>query len=78
MGELPRLTTWINGEKISEFDVAKLQRPDFDPQMIAKVIGKAGHIAFEVHNNDAFLGKLRWWPGAVCRWRNIQIRSLST
>lgn len=76
VGELPRLTTWINGEKISDFDVAKVQPPDFDPQAIAKVIGKPGHIAFEVHNNDAFLGKLRWWPGAVSRWRNIQIRTL--
>jgi hypothetical protein len=76
VGELPRLTTWINGEKISEFDAAKLGPPDFDTQAITKEVGKPGHIAFEVHNNDAFLGKLRWWPGAVCRWRNIQVRDL--
>jgi len=75
-GELPRLTTWINGEKISEFDTAKLQPPDFDPPTIGRMIGKPGHIAFEVHNNDPFLGKLRWWPGSVCRWRNIRVRSL--
>jgi Domain of Unknown Function (DUF1080) len=76
VGELPRLTTWINGEKISDFEVAKVQPPDFDPQAIAKLVGKPGHIAFEVHNNDAFLGKLRWWPGALSRWRNIQIRNV--
>lgn len=76
VGEMPHLTTWINGEKISEFDVAKVQPPDFDPKAIASLIGKPGHISFEVHNNDAFLGKLRWWPGAVCRWRNIAIKTL--
>ncbi len=77
VGAMPRLTTWINGEKISEFDVSKVQAPDFDPKAIAAVVGKPGHISFEVHNNDAFLGKLRWWPGAVSRWRNITIKNLA-
>jgi Domain of Unknown Function (DUF1080) len=75
-GELPHLTTWINGVKISEFDVAKVQPPEFDSKAIAAAVGKPGHISFEVHNNDVFLGKLRWWPGAVCRWRNIMIKNL--
>jgi Domain of Unknown Function (DUF1080) len=29
-------------------------------------IGRAGHIALEVHKNDARMGKDRWGPGAVC------------
>jgi hypothetical protein len=75
VGEMPRLTTWINGEKISEFDSSKLQAPDFDVKAIGAQVAKAGHISFEVHNNDSFLGKLRWWPGAVSRWRNITIKT---
>lgn len=31
VGELPRLTTWINGEKISELDTSRIQGPGFDP-----------------------------------------------
>lgn len=76
VGDLPRLSTWINGEKISEFDVGRVQAPDFDPKAIAAAVGKPGRISFEVHNNDAFLGRLRWWPGAVCRWRNIAVKIL--
>jgi len=29
---LPRLTTWINGEKIAELDTSKVQSPGWDPQ----------------------------------------------
>src|SRR5260370_655546 len=77
-GELPRLTTWINGEKISELDTAKLSAPGWDPQAVLKKIGRTGHIALEVHSNGPpdKLGKDRWAPGAVCRWRNISVKSL--
>jgi hypothetical protein len=77
-GELPRLTTWINGEKISELDTAKLSAPGWDPQAVLKKIGRTGHIALEVHSNGPRdkLGKDRWAPGAVCRWRNISVKTL--
>jgi hypothetical protein len=79
VGALPRLTTWINGEKISELDTAKVMSPGWDPDAVLKLIGRAGHIALEVHSNGArdWLGKDRWAPGAVCRWRSVEIRKIS-
>jgi len=76
VGEIPHLTTWINGEKISELDTARIKLPSFDPKAMLNRIGRAGHIALEVHDNDARMGNDRWAPGAVCRWRNIYIRKL--
>ena len=80
VGALPRLTTWINGVKISELDTSKLQFPGWDPQAVLEKVERAGHIALEVHSNGPhdWLGKNRWTPGAVCRWRNISIKKLST
>jgi hypothetical protein len=77
-GALPHLTTWINGEKIAELDTAKMQAPGWDPQAALEKVGRAGHIALEVHSNGANdkLGQDRWAPGAVCRWRNISIKTL--
>jgi hypothetical protein len=77
VGALPYLTTWINGEKISELDTAKIKLPAYDPKAVLEKIGRAGHIALEVHDNDARMGNDRWAPGAVCRWRNISIKILS-
>jgi hypothetical protein len=78
VGELPHLTTWINGEKIAELDTAKMQVPGWTREAVLEKIGRSGHIALEVHSNgpgDA-LGKDRWAPGAVCRWRNISVKTL--
>jgi len=77
-GELPQLTTWINGTKICEMDAATIQWPGFDPKAVASLLGPRGHISLEVHSNSPNdrLGKDRWAPGAVCRWRNIFIRPL--
>jgi hypothetical protein len=76
VGALPYLTTWINGEKISELDTAKIKLPGYDPKAVLEKIGRTGHIALEVHDNDAQMGNDRWGPGALCRWRNISIRKL--
>ncbi len=76
VGALPRLTTWINGEKISELDISKIRLASFDPKAMLGRIGRSGHIALEVHDNDARMGAGRWAPGAVCRWRNIYVRTL--
>jgi hypothetical protein len=75
VGALPYLTTWINGEKISELDTAKIKLRGYDPKTVLDRIGRAGHIALEVHNNDQ-MGADRWGPGAVCRWRNISVKTL--
>lgn len=78
VGAIPHLTTWINGEKIAELDTAKMQAPGWDPKAMLERVGRTGHIALEVHSNGPGdkLGKDRWAPGAVCRWRNISIRTL--
>jgi hypothetical protein len=78
VGAVPHLTTWINGEKIAELDTAKMQSPGWDPKVMLERVGRAGHIALEVHSNGPTdkLGKDRWAPGAVCRWRKISIKTL--
>lgn len=75
VGELPVLTTWINGLKIAELDTATMVAPDFDPAKVHDALGSRGHIALEVHDNDAMFGAARWGVGARCRWRNIRLRS---
>ena len=78
VGEMPRFTTWINGEKISELDTAKIKMAKYDPKKVLEALGRTGHISLEIHSNGANdkFGKDRWAPGAVCRWRNISIKTL--
>jgi hypothetical protein len=78
VGELPVLTSWINGVKICEMDTAKIDWPKYDPKEVLKLIGRRGHLSLEVHNSGPGdkLGKDRWAPGAVCRWRSISIKTL--
>jgi hypothetical protein len=78
VGAVPRLTTWINGVKVAELDTAKVKSPDWDPDSVERLVGRSGHISLEVHSNRPtdWLGKDRWAPGAVCRWRNISIKTL--
>jgi hypothetical protein len=78
VGPMPVITTWVNGLKIAELDTATLQSPDYDAEAVFQVLGDRGHIALEVHDNDAYLGEARWGVGAQCRWRNIRIKDLST
>jgi hypothetical protein len=75
VGELPLITTWVNGVKICELDVARIDTPGFDPDLVRSRLGAAGHLAFEVHDNGR-MGRNRWAPGAVCRWRNITLQPL--
>jgi hypothetical protein len=78
VGAVPTLTTWINGLKVSQLDTAKMKAPDWDPAKVDSLVGRAGHIALEVHGNRPtdWLGNDRWYPGNVCRWRNIYIKDL--
>jgi hypothetical protein len=78
VGALPVITTWINDVKICELDTAKIKTPGYDAEAVSKRLGRAGHIAFEVHDigpKDP-LGADRWAEGAVCRWRNIRLKEL--
>ena len=76
-GRLPLIETWINGTPIAKLDTAKLadRVPGYDPEVIFERIGRKGHLALEVHDNGP-MGRNRWAPGAVCRWRNIEITEL--
>jgi hypothetical protein len=70
-GEYPLITTWINGQKIVEFDAATHEHPDYDREEVMQKLGTSGHIALQVH------GGSDWWPaGSEIRWRNIQIKEL--
>ena len=75
-GELPLISTLINGTRIAEIDTSALPAAVFDPEGTRALLGRSGHIAFEVHDNDPNLGDERWGKTAACRWRNIRLRTL--
>jgi len=78
-GRIPTLTTWVNDMKIAVLDMNEIEWENYDKEACAKMQGRKGHISLEVHNNNFnhWLGKDRWWPGAVVRWKNIFIRELN-
>jgi hypothetical protein len=70
-GKVPRITTWINGLKVVEFDAESFSHPRYDKTKVAEALGPEGSIAVQVHG-----GKGAWPTGAKCRWRNIRIGKL--
>lgn len=78
VGELPVITTWINGLLICSLDISRLDVPGFDPELLRRRLGRAGHLALEVHDVHPRVapGWDRWAPGAVCRWRDLRLREL--
>ena len=70
-GKYPRITTWINGVKMADFDGATCPQPDYKKEEIFRQLGAKGPIAFQVHG-----GKGAWRGGAKCRWRNIRVKAL--
>ena len=70
-GEYPRITTWINGTRLADFDGATCPQPDYNKEEIRKQLGREGPIALQVHG-----GTQLWAKGAKCRWRNIRIKPL--
>jgi hypothetical protein len=75
VGRLPVVTTWVNGLKVFEIDTARIDIPGYDPDALFERLGRAGRVGFEVHDNGP-MGRNRWAPGAVCRWRRIRIRTV--
>ena len=70
VGKYPRITTWLNGQKICEFDGATFKQPQYDREKVHSTLGEKGSIAVQVHGG-------RGWPkGAKVRWRNILVREL--
>lgn len=77
VGKVPTLTTWINGLKIASLNYENVRLPQYNREMALKYLGQPGHIGLEVHNSPPTgMGRNRWAPGAVCRWRNITIQPL--
>ncbi|RZU29066.1 3-keto-disaccharide hydrolase [Edaphobacter modestus] len=78
VGAVPTLTTWVNDLKVSELVTSKMVASDWNPNKVVDMVGRAGHISLEVHNNAPgdWLGNDRWAPGALCRWRSIRVREL--
>ena len=70
VGKYPRITTWLNGQKICEFDGATFKHSNYDREKVHGTLGEKGSIAVQVHGG-------RSWPkGAKVRWRNILVREL--
>ncbi|MEM8952611.1 MAG: DUF1080 domain-containing protein [Verrucomicrobiota bacterium] len=78
-GRIPTLTTWVNGVKISVLEMSTVDWENYDAEACFEMLGRKGHISLEVHNSNLnhWLGKDRWWPGAVVRWKDIFIRELN-
>ncbi|MDR1799359.1 MAG: DUF1080 domain-containing protein [Bifidobacteriaceae bacterium] len=74
VGKYPVLTSWVNGVKLYQLDTGAMDWPTYDRDAVATLLGRAGHIALEVHDNDPGLGAGRWGPGAVVRWRHLAVR----
>jgi len=70
VGEYPHITTWINGEKVCEFDGATYAGPGYNKEAVAKTLGREGSVAVQVHGGGG------WPKDAKCRWRNIRIKKL--
>ena len=73
-GDSPKLTCHINGLLISQIDTATMQHPNYNAAAVRQLLGRKGHIAFEVHDNDPRMGEARWGKTAACRWRKVRIR----
>lgn len=77
VGTIPTITSWINGLKIAALDYSNVKLPGFDTASATEYLGAPGHIGLEIHNSpESGMGRNRWAPGAVCRWRNITIQPL--
>jgi 3-keto-disaccharide hydrolase len=70
-GKNARLTTWINGQKICEFDGASSTATRYDKDKVAEQLGAEGSIVVQVH------GGKNWPTGGKCRWKYIRIKPLS-
>jgi hypothetical protein len=77
VGRHPVLTTWVNGVQVYEIDTGAISYPHYDRDAAADLLGRAGHIALEVHDNDyPGMGRDRWGADAVVRWRNLRLEPL--
>lgn len=70
VGKHPRITTWINGLQICEFDGENSNVDRYQKDEVLKSLTAEGSIAVQVHGGKG------WPEGAKCRWKSIRARSL--
>ena len=70
VGKYPRITTWLNGQKVCDFDGSTFEHDRYDREKVAKTLGVEGAIAVQVHGGKS------WPKGAKVRWRNVRIKEL--
>ncbi len=70
VGSPPRITTWINGHKVNEFNGQTFSGKGYDKAKVSQLLGSEGRVAVQVH------GGTGWPNGAKCRWRNVYVRQL--
>lgn len=49
VGRLPFITTWIIGLTLCELDIAQIETPAYDPELVFARLSRAGHLGLEVH-----------------------------
>lgn len=69
-GNPPKITTWLNEAKVTEFDGQTFDAPQYNREAVAEQLGPRGSVAVQVH------GGTGWPQGAYCRWKNIFIKPL--
>ena len=70
VGNPPKITTWINGVKVNQFDGNTFNTARYDRDNVVNLLSSEGSIAVQVHGGNS------WPKGATCRWRNIKIKVL--
>ncbi|MEM1108541.1 MAG: DUF1080 domain-containing protein [Planctomycetota bacterium] len=87
VGHEPYITTWINGEKLMEFDGTVFAGrhlrdsgkrnwdapSSWDAEKVQRITGNRGSIALQLHPAGKWN---RWKPGGTARYRNIHILDL--
>jgi len=69
-GNPAKITTWLNGVKICEYDGDTFTAKNYNKQKVIDLLGPEGSIAVQVHGGKS-------WPvGAKCRWKNIKVKTL--
>lgn len=71
VGKHPRITTWINGLQVCQFDGTSSTVERYQKEEVLRSLTAEGSIAVQVHGGKG------WPEGAKCRWKSIRIRPAS-
>lgn len=73
-GPVSRITTWMNGLRLSELDTSVVNRNGVTGEAIRQALGTTGHISLECHSNGRDNRYMR--PGLVVRFKEIKLTPL--